>query len=192
MKEEIGSFEPEDQQDWRRWLELHHESKKAVWLIIRKKGSGNPNLSWSQAVDEALCFGWIDSVKRTIDSEKYVQYFGKRKPTSIWSRINKEKVQVLTQTGQMQAAGMRCIEIAKKNGSWTILDSVEALEVPDDLEKALAEHAGAKDHFMSLSKSKKKGLLYWVISAKRPETRRKRIVEIAELAAQGTLPKQFI
>ncbi len=156
-----------------------------------KKQSGVPTVSWSEAVDEALCFGWIDSTKRSLDSERSIQYFTKRKAVSTWSKINKAKIEELVKNGRMTEAGLRIIEIAKQNGSWTILDEVEELIVPDDLEQALAAKTGATEFFLSLSKSMKKQLLYWIVSAKREETRNNRIVEIVENAEQGKKPKQF-
>ena len=183
---------PADRNDWRKWLELNHKTKDAVWLIFYKQKSPKHNLSWSTSVDEALCFGWIDSTKRTIDDERYKQYFSKRKAKSNWSTINKNKVQCLIDQGLMQVPGYKSIEIAKENGSWTILDDVEALVVPQDLKAELANYKDAGAYFDSLSKSDKKILLYWVVSAKRSETRKKRILEIAKSAGQKSKPKSFI
>jgi uncharacterized protein YdeI (YjbR/CyaY-like superfamily) len=182
---------PHNKKDWRKWLELNHNYKEAVWLIFYKKKSPNYNLSWSESVDEALCFGWIDSTKKTIDSEKYKQYFSKRKAKSNWSKINKDKVKTLIDQGLMQNEGYKSIEFAKENGSWTILDGVEALEIPEDLKSEFANYKGSMEFFDSLSKSVKKGLLYWVISAKRKETRQKRIFQIVENASRNLKPKQF-
>lgn len=148
-------------------------------------------ISWSEAVDEALCFGWIDSVRKTLDEEKFVQFFCKRKPKSGWSKINKEKIQRLIENGQMAQAGYQSIETAKQNGSWTILDDVEELKMPDDLAAAFKSRSGSKEYFLSLSKSVRKSILQWLLFAKRPETRQKRIAEIAELAGQKLKPKQF-
>jgi uncharacterized protein YdeI (YjbR/CyaY-like superfamily) len=187
----VEEYCPSDKQAWRKWLELNHHKKEAVWLIFYRKKSPDHNLSWSESVEEALCFGWIDSVKKTIDTEKYKQYFSKRKAKSNWSKINKDKVQCLIEQGLMREGGYKSIEIAKENGSWTILDEVEALVTPEDLQEEFANHAGSREYFDSLSKSDKKILLYWVISAKRKETRQKRIVEIAENASQNLKPKQF-
>lgn len=184
-------FCPKHKKDWRKWLELNHKYKEGVWLIFYKKNSPNYNLSWSESVDEALCFGWIDSTKRAIDTETYKQYFSKRKVKSNWSKINKSKVDFLIKNGLMQDEGFKSIEIAKANGSWTILDSVEALIVPEDLNTEFENYQGAKEYFNSMSKSVKKSLLYWVISAKRIETRQKRIVVIAENAGRKLKPKQF-
>lgn len=182
---------PKDQQEWRQWLELNHLKKDAVWLIFYRKTSPNYNLSWSASVDESLCFGWIDSTKRTIDKERYKQYFTKRKPKSNWSKINKDKVEFLIDKGLMAEAGLKSIEIAKENGSWTFLDAVENLEIPQDFMQALTQHKGATAYFESLSKSDKKILLYWIVSAKRASTRRERIMEIAENAGQALKPKRF-
>jgi len=182
---------PSNKKDWRKWLEMNHDKKDGIWLIFNKKKSSNFNLSWSESVDVALCFGWIDSIKRPIDSTQYKQYFSKRKAKSNWSEINKAKVKTLIDQGLMQEAGYKSIEIAKENGSWTILDEVEAQVIPDDLKRAFAAYRGSMDFFDSLSKSVKKGLLYWVISAKRKETRQKRIEEIVKNASINLKPKQF-
>ena len=188
---DVEDYCPYDKQDWRKWLELNHNKKEAVWLIFYKKKSSNSNLNWSESVDEALCFGWIDSVKRPIDIEKYKQYFSKRKANSTWSKINKDKVDYLTSENLMQEAGYKTIEIAKKNGSWSILDEVEALVIPEDLKKEFNERVGSLEYYESLSKSVKKILLAWVVLAKRTETRQKRIIEIAENASRKLKPKQF-
>jgi len=188
---DVEDYCPSDKQDWRKWLELNHNKKEAVWLIFYKKKSPNYNLSWSESVDEALCFGWIDSVKKTIDTEKYIQYFSRRKAKSNWSKINKDKVKTLIEQGLMEEDGYKSIEIAKENGSWTLLDEVEALVIPEDLKEQLTTHKGSMEYFDSLSKSAKKILLHWVVSAKRKETRQKRILEIAENASKNLKPKQF-
>jgi len=188
---DVEDYCPSDKQDWRKWLELNHNKKEAVWLIFYKKKSPNYNLNWSESVDEALCFGWIDSTKRTIDSEKYKQYFSKRKAKSNWSKINKDKVKTLIDQGLMEEEGYKSIEIAKENGSWTILDGVEALVIPEDLKEEFTNYKGSMEYFDSLSKSVKKILLYWVVSTKRKETRQKRILEIVENASNNLKPKQF-
>ena len=191
MINEANSFCPSNRLAWRDWLKQNHEKESAVWLIIYKKGSELPNLSWSEAVDEALCFGWIDSTKRPIDSEKYKQYFTKRKAKSPWSKINKEKVKKLVESGQMTEAGLRPINKAKQDGSWTMADGAENLEIPSDLEEQLNQNPGSLDFFNSLSKSARKSMLHWVGFAKRPETRKKRIGEIVKAAAKREKPKNF-
>lgn len=189
-EKEIETYCPESRTDWRKWLEKNHQSEQSVWLVYYKASTKNASLSWSDAVDEALCFGWIDSTKKTIDEERYMQYFSRRKPNSNWSKINKEKVTKLIQNNLMTKTGFDIIETAKKNGSWTILDEVEALVIPEDLREELANYKGSTEYFKSLSKSNKKILLYWVVSAKRKETRQKRILEIAESASKNLNPKQ--
>jgi uncharacterized protein YdeI (YjbR/CyaY-like superfamily) len=191
-KKEIKSFCPKDKEEWRQWLKENHKVEDAVWLISYKKSSPNHNLSWGEAVDAALCYGWIDSVKKTIDNERYQQYYSKRKATSTWSRVNKQKVAQFEKEGLLSAAAHKTIEVAKMNGMWTMLDAVEDLIIPEDLERAFEKHPTSKDYFIALSKSMKKQLLlYWVVSAKREETRSNRIEEIASKAAQGQKPKQF-
>ena len=188
---EIGSFYPSSKEEWRKWLQKYHSKKQSVWLIYYKKASGIPTISWSEAVDEALCFGWVDSKKKPIDGEKYMQFFSRRKLNGTWSVINKKKTEQLIEQGLMSKAGFESIEAARKNGSWTIFDQPETLEIPKDLEKEFKTRPGSKDFFTSLSKSARKSILQWLVLAKRPETRQKRISEIAELAAQKKKPKQF-
>ena len=160
-------------------------------MVFNKVKTGQRGLSWSESVDEALCFGWIDSKAVTLDEHQYKQFFTRRKPKSVWSRINKEKIDRLIADGLMTEAGMRSIEIAKENGSWTSLDEFEDLIIPKDLEKAFKLHKGSKLFFTGLCKSVKKTILYWIGSAKLPETRQRRINEVAELAGMGKKPKQF-
>lgn len=191
VQKDTETFYPANRKEWRQWLQKNHHSKQAVWLVHYKKKSAVPSLSWSEAVDEALCFGWIDSVRKTVDAEKYIQFFSKRKATSVWSKINKEKVQLLIEKGLMTKAGLLTIETAKQNGQWTILDHAEELTIPKDLEKAFKAHTGSKDFFLSLTKSAKKAILQWLVLAKRAETRQNRINEIAELASRKLKPKQF-
>ena len=173
LKTTLETVCPTSQQDWRQWLQANHQTQNSVWLIYYKKNSGMPTLSWSQAVDEALCFGWIDSTAKPIDDKKFMQFFCKRKPNSVWSKINKEKVQRLIDLGLMTPAGFDSIEKAKQNGSWVILDEVEELNIPQDLEDALQSQPNAKAYFESLSRSVKKSMLQWLVLAKRPETRQK-------------------
>jgi uncharacterized protein YdeI (YjbR/CyaY-like superfamily) len=188
---EIETFYPTSRQAWREWLLENHHSAQSVWLVHYKKKSNMATLSWSEAVDEALCFGWIDSTRKTIDDEKFIQFFSKRKPRSVWSKINKEKVQQLIEEGLMTQTGFDSIEKAKQNGSWIILDDVEALTIPDDLEKAFKIQPNSEEYFLSLSKSVRKSILQWLVLAKRAETRQNRINEIVELATQKLKPKQF-
>ncbi|WP_107038988.1 YdeI/OmpD-associated family protein [Brumimicrobium mesophilum] len=188
---DVEEFHPKNQKEWRNWLEENHVEQDAIWVIFYRKKSPDYNMGWSESVDEALCFGWIDSTKKTIDNEKFKQYFSKRKAKSNWSRVNKDKVKTLIDQGLMQKEGYKSIEIAKENGSWTFLDNVEDLIIPDDLIEEFSNFEGAKEFYDGLSNSVKKMLLYWVISAKRKETRQKRVLEIAENAGNNMKPKQF-
>lgn len=189
MKPELDSFWPTTRQHWRAWLEEHHATKQAIWLIYAKKTSALPGITYSEAVEEALCFGWIDSRAQPIDQLTYRQFFSPRMPTSGWSKVNKERIQQLIQAGLMRDAGLRCIDQAKHNGSWLLLDDIEALIIPDDLEKACQERPMAKAYFLTLCRSDKRALLLWIVLAKRAVTRQKRIDEFIQLADQGQKPK---
>ncbi len=190
-KEGVETVCPKSRQEWRKWLMRNHGVKQSVWLIAYKKKSKVPSVIWSDAVDEALCFGWIDSVRKPVDHEKFIQLFSKRKAKSGWSKINKQKVQRLIEEGLMTEAGLAVIERAKENGSWSILDKVEELEIPKDLNKEFKARPGSRQYFLSLNKSSRKAILQWLVLAKRAETRQKRLTEIADLAAQQLKPKQF-
>ncbi|MES2848676.1 MAG: YdeI/OmpD-associated family protein [Bacteroidota bacterium] len=192
QKKQTVTFCPASSKQWKQWLKDNHQTTQSVWLILYKQSSGKPVISWSDAVDEALCFGWIDSTRRPVDDEKFVQFFCKRKPAGTWSKINKEKVEKLIAAKRMTKAGLQSIETAKQNGSWTILDAVEALTIPKDLEKAFKTNKGSKKYFMGLSKSVKKMMLQWLVLAKQPATRQKRMTEIVTLAAKQTRPQQFL
>jgi len=183
-KSETLTVCPQNRQQWREWLQAHHAQHQSVWLVYYKKTSATPNLTWSEAVDEALCFGWIDSQAKPLDADRYQQFFSRRKPKSGWSRVNKEKVRQLIAGGQMQLAGLAAIETARQNGSWELLDAVEALLLPPDLALALAQNPAAEVYFQSLSRTNKRNLLLGLVLAKRPETRQRRITAILELAGQ--------
>ena len=191
MKKDIETFYPKSRQEWREWLQNNYDKKTSVWLIYNKKKSNIPTVSYGEAVDEALCFGWIDSTAKPLDDEKYMQFFSKRKAKSVWSKINKDKIDRLTKEGLMTKAGFESVETAKQNGSWTILDDAEALIIPADLEVAFQKRQNASNYFLNLSRSDKRNILQWLRLAKREETRQKRIAEIVELAEQNLKPKQF-
>jgi len=159
--------------------------------VFYNKSSGRKTITWSEAVDVALAYGWIDSKKVKIDGETAHQFFSRRKPKSTWSKINKDKVERLMAEGKMTKAGLEAIEMAKQNGSWSVLDEVETLTIPNDLEKAFRKVGGSKKFFLGLSKSVRKAMLQWVVLARRPETRKKRIEEIAGQAGKQLKPKQF-
>lgn len=190
-EKETETFYAKSRQEWREWLQDNHDKKQSVWLIYYKKKSAVPSVVYSDAVDEALCFGWIDSKAKPIDEDSYMQFFSRRKPKSVWSKVNKEKIERLTKQGLMTEMGFEAIERAKQNGSWTLLDEAEALIIPQDLEEEFQKRPNAKPYFLSLSRSDKRNILQWLVLAKRPETRAKRIREIVELADIKQKPKQF-
>jgi len=191
MEKDTETFSPQNSQEWRKWLEENHIIKNSIWLIYYKKKSKIPSIEYNDAVDQALCFGWIDSKSKPIDDEKYMQFFSKRKHKSVWSKINKNKIDRLTSEGLMSQAGLDIIQIAKENGSWFILDDVESLIIPQDLSNELEKNPVAQDFFINLSRSNKRNLLQWLVLAKRAETRQNRIKEIVDLANLGRKPKQF-
>jgi uncharacterized protein YdeI (YjbR/CyaY-like superfamily) len=173
----------ENRAAWRRWLAAHCARSPGIWLVFDKKASRPDRLAYGDAVEEALCHGWIDSTVRTLDDARYMQLFTPRKPTSTWSRTNKERVARLIEQGLMAAAGLAAIERAKANGTWTSLDAVESLVVPEDLAAALARAKGAAANFAAFSPSARKGYLHWISQAVRPETRAQRVARVVELAA---------
>lgn len=178
-------FYPRDRQEWRAWLAENHATSKAVWLVYYKKDSGQPFVAYGEAVEEALCFGWIDSTVNKLDDGRFLQFYTPRKPKSGWSGLNKRRIESLMQQGLMMPPGLAKIEIAKKDGSWSVFDDIETLTIPADLQQALAANEAANVYFEAFSASAKKGILWWIKSAKRPDTRAKRIEETVHLAAQN-------
>ncbi len=191
LRDRYPSCTPKDRKEWRRWLARNHETSAGVWLVYYKKESGKPRVAYADAVEEALCFGWIDSVMNPVDDLSYMQLFTPRKPKSNWSKLNKQRIEKLAEQGLMMPAGAAKIEAAKRDGSWTLLDAVEALTVPPDLARALARNKTAAKNFEAFSPSRKKMLLYWVNEAKRPETRAKRIVEAVAAAKENRDRRPF-
>lgn len=177
--------------EWRAWLAQNHETAPGVWLVTYKKSSGKPHLSYEELVEEALCFGWIDSTVRALDETRYLQLFTPRKPKSTWSRPNKVRVERLIAEGLMAAAGLAVIELAMANGAWTSLDAVDAMIVPDDLAEALARTGDAAANFAAFSPSARKGYLHWISQAVRPETRALRIAKVVELSAANVRTRQL-
>lgn len=177
--------------DWRTWLTQHHTRKQGVWLISYKKGTGKPRFDYDEAVEEALCFGWIDSKPNKLDDERSLLWFAPRKVRTGWSKLNKDRVERLIEQGLMMPAGLAKIEAAKQDGSWSALDAIEALEIPADLETAFTRYSQAKQNFEAFPRSAKRGILEWIASAKKPETRAKRIEETAQLASQNVRANQW-
>jgi len=177
-----------DRREWRAWLQAHHTTATGVWLIYYKKASGQPSVPYAEAVEEALCFGWIDSRANALDDQRHLQMFTPRKPKSPWSRLNKERVARLTAQGLMAPAGLAAVAAAQQNGLWTAYDAIEELRVPDDLAEALTADEAAGRNFAAFSASVKKQLLWWIVSAKRAETRASRIAQIVAGAAANKNP----
>jgi uncharacterized protein YdeI (YjbR/CyaY-like superfamily) len=188
----IKTFYAESKVAFRNWLIENHITEANLWLIIYKKDSGTPSITYDQAVDEAICFGWIDSTINKRDDESFYQYFAKRKPKSSWSRVNKLKVEKLISEGLMTESGFKIIELAKQTGTWTALDDVENLIIPPDLQEALDENTLAHEYFDLFPRSVKRGVLEWLMNAKQAETRLKRITEIIEKAERNERANQYV
>lgn len=191
MNEITPEFYAKDRQSWRKWLLKNHLELQDVWLIIHKKQSSQPSVNYEEAVEEALCFGWIDSRPRKKDDDTFLLFFSRRKPKSVWSAINKKRIQKLTENGLMMPAGIRAIEIAKENGSWTSIDAVEAMIMPAGLEQAFTGNPTALKNFTAFPASVKKGIYQWIASAKTDSTRTKRVVETVSLAEKNIRANQW-
>ena len=172
-------------EEWRTWLAENHASEKEVWLIHYKKHTGKPGITYEDAVEEALCFGWIDGLLRRLDDERYILRYSPRKKKSIWSELNKERAERMIDQGQMTEAGLAKISEAKKNGEWY---REIASEIPPDLKEALAAKKKALENFEGFSTSLQKRFIWWVDSAKKEETRQKRIQETVDMAEQKKKP----
>jgi uncharacterized protein YdeI (YjbR/CyaY-like superfamily) len=179
-----------DRASWREWLERHHAISPGIMLVFDKLSAGRARLAYADAVEEALCLGWIDSTSRSLDDVQYMQLFVPRKPKSTWSKLNKERIARLTEAGLMAPAGVTSVETAQCNGAWTSLDEVEAFVVPSDLAAALAKQKNAERNFAAFSPSNRKMYLHWVSQAKRPETRAARIAAVAGFAAKNQKTRQ--
>lgn len=164
------------QQEFRDWLDRHHSDAPAFWLRIYKKGSGKPTVTYAEALDEALCYGWIDSTKQACDAESFLQRFSPRKPRSVWSQVNQDHVARLIDAGRMQPAGQRMIDEAKRNGQWEkAYEPASRATVPEDLQARLDLDAEAKAFFEALDRTNRYAILYRIQSVKKPETRLKRL-----------------
>ena len=181
----------ESRRVWRVWLEENHERQDGIWLVSFKKHCGDKYVSYDDIVEEALCFGWIDSVTRKLDEDRSMLWLSPRKPGSGWSKLNKERVERTIAAGLMTPAGLEKIEAAKKDGSWNALDAIEALEIPPDLDVALASYPSARQNFDAFPRSVKRGILEWIITAKRVQTRARRVEETARLAEDNIRANQW-
>ena len=169
----------------------NHEKETSVWLIIFHKKSRQASVYYDEAVEEALCFGWVDSVSNSRNEESSYLYFAKRKPKSNWSKANKDRVEKLTKLGLIMPAGQAMIDLAKQKGTWTALEVVDQLTIPPDMQKLFDKNKTAEKNFLAFPASTRRGILEWILNAKRPETRQKRVEETVTLAAQNIRANQY-
>lgn len=187
-----NSIHPTPRADWRKWLEENQSRTEGVWFVSYKKASGKPRVSYEEAVEEALCFGWIDSKGNKLDDERSMLWFAPRKAKTGWSMLNKERVKKLIKANMMLPAGLAKVKAAKKDGSWNALDASHALEVPSDLANAFSKNETARWYFEAFPPSVKRAILQWISNAKRPETRAKRIDETVTKAEENIRANQWL
>ncbi|OYU93525.1 MAG: hypothetical protein CFE21_20215 [Bacteroidetes bacterium B1(2017)] len=189
--ENENTFYAENSEEWRNWLHQNHLTKESIWLIIYKKESGTPSIYYPEAVDDALCFGWIDSLPNKRDVESYYQFFSKRKLKSNWSKVNKQKVERLLAENKMMPQGLKMIAYAKENGTWDALDKVDNLEIPDEMKDLFTKNNLARVNFENFPASTKRGILEWIYNAKTETTKLKRISETVNLATENKRANQY-
>jgi uncharacterized protein YdeI (YjbR/CyaY-like superfamily) len=192
MARELPTLKPRSRKAWRAWLEKHHASSSGIWVVYAKKHTGIASVTYAEAVEEALCFGWIDSLVHPIDDALYKQIFTPRKPSSAWSPLNKKRVEKLIAADQMTAAGMKMIELAKSNGRWDAHAQTEALTMPAELQKALNGNASAKRNWPTYTVSQRKAFLRMLHDAKTPDTRAKRIARILDIVSKRVTFSQLL
>ena len=178
-------FEPADLEAWAAWLADHHADTPGVWLVTPKASSGLRTFDYEAGIVEALRFGWVDSTQRTVDDVRTMMWYAPRRPGSVWTRNNKQRVALLEREGRMEAAGTAAVAAAKASGMWTLMDDVEDLVVPDDLAAAFGRHPGSRRHWDGFPPSARKEMLAWIALAKRAETRDARVAQVAERAGRG-------
>ncbi len=175
-----------NQEEWETWLDHHGGSSSGAWLRLAKKSAGQPTVSYAQALESALCFGWIDGQKQAENDHYWLQRFTPRTARSIWSKINKEKAEALVASGRMRPAGMREIDRAKQDGRWdAAYASASNSTVPEDLQRALDAHPEAKTFFATLNSKNRYAILFRVQNAKKPETRARKIAQFIEMLSKG-------
>jgi uncharacterized protein YdeI (YjbR/CyaY-like superfamily) len=192
MPRDLPSVQPKSRKAWRAWLQKHHAASSGVWLVYAKKHTGIPSLTYNDAVEEALCFGWIDSLHHPIDDDFHKQVFTPRKKTSAWSAVNRTRVERLIEAGVMTAAGLALVTLAKKTGRWEAHAAAESLTVPPELKTALNANPNAKKNWPTYTESQRKMFLYMVNGAKRAETRAKRIARIVDIVSRGVKFSQVV
>ena len=185
------SVHPRSRAEWRAWLTAHHGRGQGVWLVRSKKVADGPTLSDDDVVEEAIAFGWIDSVPKALDAQRWMLWVAPRQPGSNWSRLSKRRAARMQAAGQLTAARQAVIDRAQTDGPWTALDDVENLVVSDDLAAALTARPPALDEWQGFPRSVRRGILEWILNAKRDTTRVRRIAETARLAQQGKRANQW-
>ena len=191
MQQQRNEYYPASRKEWRRWLQKNHAAATHIWLLLYRKHSHKPSLAYADVVEEALSFGWIDSKPNKRDDESYFLFIAPRKSKSVWSALNKKRIEKLVAENKMAAAGLAKINAAKADGSWTSLDAVEAMEMPAPLKKAFTKNKTALKNFNAFPASVKKQNYHWVQSAKTAATLEKRITAIVTLAAQNLRANQW-
>ena len=176
----------ETRHDWSAWLEAHHAEPSGLWLKIAKKEAGIPSVTYAEALEIALCYGWIDGQKRAFDDRYWLQRFTPRRPKSIWSRVNRDKATALIAEGKMQPAGLRQVELAQRDGRWdAAYSSQRTITVPDEFQIALDANPQAKEFFGTLDSANRYAILWRIQTAKKPETRAARITTFIEMLSKG-------
>ena len=183
--EKIQEYYFKDDKAWREWLHDNHQQDDGIYLIFFKVDHEKDSMRWEEAVQVAICYGWIDSTVKSLGNGKRRQYFCPRKPKSVWSKVNKNYIKELKADGLMHESGLKAIKIAKKNGSWTALDDVENGVVPEDLQHAFDEHLASYKNYQGFTRGQRKSYLYWLNQAKRNATRQKRIAEIVRFCGEN-------
>ena len=180
---QVMSFET--QHDWETWLKEHHANTKGIWLKLAKKAAGTPSVSYAEALDSALCYGWIDGQKASFDDKYWLQKFTPRGAKSIWSKVNCDKATALIAVGRMQPAGLRQVELARSDGRWeAAYESQSRITIPDDFQRELDKNPRAKEFFSTLDSANRYAVLFRIQTAKKPETRSARIQKFIEMLSQ--------
>jgi len=192
MPRDLPRVQPKSRKAWRAWLQKHHATSSGIFLVYAKKHTGIPSLTYSDAVEEALCFGWIDSLYQPIDDRFFMQMFTPRKPRSTWSALNRKRAARLMEAGLMTEAGMALIALAKKTGRWEAHKAAETLTVPAELKQAIDANPAAKKNWPRYTESQRKMFLYMVNGAKRPETRAKRVARVLQIVSRGVKFSQAV
>lgn len=187
--ENAERVQPASVEEWSAWLARHHADRNGVWLVSARSAALRA-VDYGTAVVEALRYGWIDSVQRPLDEDRAMQWFAPRRAGSGWARSNKLRIERLEREGRLEPAGRAAVETARANGAWSLFDEVDALTVPEDLAVAFAAHPGAREQWDGFPPSARRGILAWIVLAKRPATRERRVRETAEKAARGERANQ--